>query len=597
MYRPAALVVLFLAPFSVFADEMPRWVLAFPDPTKATVIDQLATVASADADSPSYAAALHDLGIAVAERAPRMPRSALQEAVGYLETARRRQGVPVAAGRYLRDALIRRLEEATTGEIADYLGALVDLLALVFPPDSDATVGSRPEATVDSGEADAPPASRAAVAREARQTTERWYIRLTTASPAAAAELVDGAAVFLPNHAARAQALVDAYRAVDAAPQLGGPPPRGDAAPASTAVYLRRFASLHPAVAERLYLTKAEARQLIDRLSRAARSADGDAIRSAADELGVGVAELQLIGRTATFVRSGAERELRVVMEIADANVDPQLRSVSQAAIERLEETALVAVDRVSEYAAGTDPRSGDAYRWTILPVLSNPLADLDDEAEDLVSGYVTDVLNQATQAVFDRYPGAEVRVIEGPNGSTGRFVRIDGNPVVGPGDAQIRDLFYEELVIAAQGADEVPPGMRSQVVDNYRQVDAWAHSHGFHAISASPADPGRFVDQASRAWFALADAADVAVDAAALVLRGFAALAWALDQVIADFPRVDDPFAEPRVALTRELASAVADGRVLPAVGARILAPLWEAGSAADAIAAVGSRLSGGAP
>lgn len=561
-------------------------------------------------NAPEYVRARESVGQVLVELSPRLPQATLADALDFLEVERRREGLPVIEGRAVYEMVERWILEAPPEVLSGFSEQLSTALAGLFGEDApaDSDVSLHEHDTAHGGES-AAGVSAAAAGRRAGEYATEWYLRfLTTGHVGRTTLLIEACAGSLAEAGAadaaqRAVDLAGAYHSISDALPRSDPPDAGtDPAGSQTIEYLAWLLASPPAVSEFAYLRHPSVRRLVDELASVSLDASLEDVVEHAERYQSTVAELRWLSGLALFVSHAAEREMRKTMAVAGARVGQRRRAVSRAAVQRLRDTAEAALASVEDYAAGNQPRAGDAYRWTILPVLSNPMTDAslngpdesaDDRAASLVRGYTTEVLERATERTLAVYPEASIVQVDAPIGLSGRLVRLNAAEPVQT--ERVVNRFYEELVGAAQGVDALPPEMRRRVADGHTQTYAWAHSHGFHLVRSDHVDsPGAFVAEMSTPWFELAEVAEVAVEEAALLFRGFSALEWALGATLerAAAPR-DDRLLQAQLGLSRELSSDVVAGRVLPAVAVEVLTALWRADGPVSAVERLRAGLS----
>ncbi len=186
-------------------------------------------------------------------------------------------------------------------------------------------------------------------------------------------------------------------------------------------------------------------------------------------------------------------------------------------------------VTTAQPWADGERSRSGDAYRWAMLPILSHPYAqymvstvpELVDTLE-MVDGFATSVYEEAARRSG---VSADVLVPVVVGDAVAPFARVYRTS-----DGGAADEFYEAFAAAAQGVEQLSRDFAVPYAAGLSVAGYWGHTHGLHVAVVDEA----VVEEADlplrlRArvddWFALARVADTVEEEIALTARGLIAL------------------------------------------------------------------------
>lgn len=546
-YRLAIVLLLitsltYASPFGGL-DTNADWLRALPSAQRQHATAQVRTMLSSSATEPIHAAARDELSALLDARLAHLPAQAAESAIAFIARQRRREGVPVAEIRLLAEVAAQTAatlpdEEATLA--ADVLGDPLDSGAQPIDP-----------------------------SRTLQVAITRWELRALTVSPyGEVAEAIETIMPLLDAESRhRAERLAGGYQMLAEVASLD---PASAKQPTDGGEALRELLLQPPIVAEYRYLTNPQIAELVDAYASETELRDPGARR--------------WLSRSVAFLQRGAERELRIAVETRRRAIEASERSITRSAAQRLEQSAQEGFAALVEFAEGNSPRTGDTYRWTILPLLSNPLAGDgicagEDSADALARGYVEDVLEAAAETILRRYPQITITGSDAPATICARVVEFGSTDAADARLEQAVQEWYAQIVVAAQGLPELPEGMRATELGGYSQAQVWANTHGFLALTAD-ADPHISL---AGLWFELANVSSVAVERISNHLRGFDMLGWTLDRARARQPY--STVTAPRLALTQELVEKTRNQAISVADAIASLLAIWDAATPTEAV------------
>lgn len=224
--------------------------------------------------------------------------------------------------------------------------------------------------------------------------------------------------------------------------------------------------------------------------------------------------------------REARSMPVRPAMEAADARAEAFATFVSEGTDY---------VSAATPWAEGRSSRTGDEYRWAMLPILSHPYAQFLVATEPELSD---------TRAMVD---GFAISIYEDAFRRTGRFAEELGPVVVGDHNAPYQRMYesevgdaatalYDAFAAAAQGTEQLGRDFAVPFASGLSLAGYWSHIHGLHVAvldGRRRADVSAVLRSRVDAWFALARASDTDQDELALTTRGLMALRRAvLDEI-----------------------------------------------------------------
>ena len=233
----------------------------------------------------------------------------------------------------------------------------------------------------------------------------------------------------------------------------------------------------------------------------------------------------------------------------------------------------------------GERSRSGDAYRWAILPIVSHPYAqyllgsrpELADAGE-MVDSFVTRTYSAALRRLEDA--GATVA----PVSVAGllpyhRTYAVDNDATA--------EMLYQAFVAEAQGAD-VAREFARPFAAGLTLAGYWSHMHGLHA-AIDPGDGASLVRARVDDWFALGSVAETVVEERTLLVYGVVSLRRAiLDEVESAAVSGALGLVAPRLSVALALLEQAAHFRADPLEVVELLTLLYDAHAIGHAIAAI---------
>ncbi|MFW5814107.1 MAG: hypothetical protein ACOCWX_01555 [Spirochaetota bacterium] len=309
----------------------------------------------------------------------------------------------------------------------------------------------------------------------------------------------------------RAYALASALTFVD--------PERGDASLPSLQELVSALESVGAARLQNavvVYDTDPHAAFLVDTVDSLLGTASRLQRYRFAESAGVPLAQLGRLRVALHRVRVGANTPVSVPELPTSAN--------GRAAFEDFLEEGAEYVATAQPWADGERSRSGDAYRWAMLPILSHPYAQYMvstvpelGATREMVDGFATSVYEEAARR-SGVSPDVLAPIVVGD--AVAPFARVYRTAAGGAADA-----FYEAFAAVAQGVEQLSRDFAVPYAAGLSVAGYWSHTHGLHVAVVDEADvPARMRARVDD-WFALARVADTVEEEIALTARGLIAV------------------------------------------------------------------------
>lgn len=203
---------------------------------------------------------------------------------------------------------------------------------------------------------------------------------------------------------------------------------------------------------------------------------------------------------------------------------EPPAAVAGRAAFEDFLREGADYVTAAEPWAEGERSRSGDAYRWAMLPILSHPyaqymVATLPELAStrEMVDGFATGVYEEAARR-SGVSPGALVPVVVGD--AVAPYARVYRTSRQAAADS-----LYDAFAATAQGVEELSRDFAVAYTAGLTVAGYWSHTHGLHVAVVDDAEVPDRVRARVDDWFALARSADTVEEEIALTSRGLIAL------------------------------------------------------------------------
>jgi hypothetical protein len=329
-----------------------------------------------------------------------------------------------------------------------------------------------------------------------------------------------------------------------------------------------------------------DCRFVIDMLEHLLRHSSDLALYELGVAVDLSVPDLRRLRNLAIYVDS--------VAEPGDGSPSPGSETLAteppedrSAALEDMMDEGRTYLRSAARWADSDEARSGDAFRWSMLPVLNNPYAQYLLVTDDryaatlgLVQAFVTETYQDATVRA-ERSPVPVFEFVTGIHSS---------DPAVLPFDRvyRIRDnlvgaeRLYAAFAAAGQGAEELPAGFEQRYEGSITVAGWWSHSYGLHVVPSLDGADGEealagvsaeAIIERLRAysldWFTLARVADTEPELLVYLYRGIAAVASVVDGVVNPLlvagGVVDPGNVAPVLARCRELFAMALDFRFAP--------------------------------
>ena len=183
---------------------------------------------------------------------------------------------------------------------------------------------------------------------------------------------------------------------------------------------------------------------------------------------------------------------------------------------------ALVAAAR--EWADGERSRSGEAYRWAMLPIVSHPYSQFliaTDPALETTAAMIDAFVSRTYASAFRRAGSAASAALPITVGDgVLPFHRVYRVP-----DRDASRALYEAFTAEAMGIADLSREFLRDHAAGMTMAAYWSHLHGLHLVHAPDDGPGARVRSRIDDWFALARVADTAPEEVSLLVRGLLAL------------------------------------------------------------------------
>ncbi len=186
-------------------------------------------------------------------------------------------------------------------------------------------------------------------------------------------------------------------------------------------------------------------------------------------------------------------------------------------------------IEAAQPWADGERSRSGDSFRWAMLPIVSHPYAQYllaTDPALGSTAAVVSTFVSRTHSAAIRR-AGASVASLVTVSSGEGvlPFHRVYRVP-----DEAAASALYETYAAEAQGVDELSRDFRRPYAAGLTVAGYWSHLHGLQLLPETPSDglaggPGEEVLAQVAPWIALAQAAETPVEGLSLLVRGLVSL------------------------------------------------------------------------
>ncbi len=329
-----------------------------------------------------------------------------------------------------------------------------------------------------------------------------------------------------------------------------------------------------------VYQGRGDAAFLVDTLQSLLASASDLQRFAVARAMGISRAELDHAAARLYRIRSETAR-------LPDSQGDPSAATgPPDSAFSLFLQAGAEHVADARPWAVGDRSRSGDSYRWAMLPIVSHPysqymiatLPELSDTrvmVEDFISG------------VYER----TVRSLDVESDAISAVVLGDGiqplSRVYGSSSSAAAAELYESFAAVAQGVEELSPDFLVPYTAGLTLAGYWSHMHGLHvAVIADETTDREGIARLVRArvdgWFALARSVDTEQEELSLTLRGLLALRRVLhDELLLVVSSAGIPSLavyEPRLPAVLSLLDEVAGFTADPLVIRSKLAELYEA-------------------
>ena len=255
----------------------------------------------------------------------------------------------------------------------------------------------------------------------------------------------------------------------------------------------------------------------------------------------------------------------------------------------------LVAAAR--EWAEGERSRSGEAYRWAVLPIVSHPYSQYllaTDPALDVTAAMVDSFVSQVYSAAFRR----AVSVVPSAVPITVGDGVLPFHRVYRVRDREAAIALYDAFTAEALGVAELSREFLRDHAAGLTMAGYWSHLHGLHLVYASDDGPEARIRARTDDWFALARAADTAAEELSLLVRGLLSVRRAMIDEIrflglsSESPAI--VLGAPRLALVLSLLDEVAAFDADPVDVMERIGLLYETRTIAETVDRVAAELGG---
>ena len=198
--------------------------------------------------------------------------------------------------------------------------------------------------------------------------------------------------------------------------------------------------------------------------------------------------------------------------------------ATSQAAFDDFLENGVAYVVAARPWAEGERSRSGDAYRWAMLPILSHPYAQYVlatvpelSATREMVDGFATSVYEGAVRRADVDSDALDPVVVGDAVAPFSRVYRT--------AEPAAAAEFYDAFAATAQDVEELSRDFAVSYTAGLTVAGYWSHTHGLHVAVVDEPEVPDLVRARVDDWFALARAADTVDEEIALTARGLIAL------------------------------------------------------------------------
>jgi hypothetical protein len=265
-----------------------------------------------------------------------------------------------------------------------------------------------------------------------------------------------------------------------------------------------------------------------------------------------------------------------------EANTPPERPGVTAVESDAFVDFLAEGADYVAAARPWTDgerSRSGDSFRWAMLPILSHPyagytLGSLPEHSDTraMVDAFASSIYEDAFRRL-DASADEPVPVVVGDAiAPFGRVYRV--------GRREAADRLYEAFAAAAQGVSELGRDFDVLYAGGLSVAAYWSHTHGLHVAVVEDEDVAARVRARVDDWLALARPADTEQERIAFLARGLIALRRAiLDEMLPLLDESADPAAllhTPRLPVALDILDDVASFAANPLDARAALAVLY---------------------
>ncbi len=233
-------------------------------------------------------------------------------------------------------------------------------------------------------------------------------------------------------------------------------------------------------------------------------------------------------------------------------------------------------IEAAQPWVDGERSRSGDSFRWAMLPIVSHPYAQYllaTDPALESTALMVSTFVSRTHSAAIRR---ADPSVASLVAVSTGDGVLPYHRVYRVPGEAAAAAL-YETYAAEAQGVEELSRGFRRPYAAGLTMAGYWSYLHGLQLLPDPPSDhPEQEVRAQVGPWIALAEAADTPIEGLSLLVRGLVSLRRVVLHELAGAGPALTPTA-PRLSIALTLLDQHARFEADPVEVFELLAALYE--------------------
>ncbi len=336
---------------------------------------------------------------------------------------------------------------------------------------------------------------------------------------------------------------------------------------------LEAFGAARLSVAVVVHQARPHAAFLVDTVDSLLTSASKLQRYRFAERAGVSPAQLDRLHVALHRVRLSANASTPTAESSAAGN------ATSRAVFEEFLEEGVGYVAAARPWAEGERSRSGDAYRWAMLPILSHPYAQYVlatvpelSATRELVDGFATSIYERAVRRADVDSDALEPVVVGDAIAPFSRVYRT-AEPAVAAD-------FYDAFAATAQDVEELSRDFAVAYTAGLTVAGYWSHTHGLHVAVVDEPEVPELVRARVDDWFALARAADTVDEEIALTARGLIALRRVvldeLDRVVEASGIPSPTVLEPRLPAVLELLDDAATFTSDPLEVRDALAPVF---------------------